>query len=481
MNHRMICYIVLWILKIEGLFMLLPVVTGLIYAEYSEALVYLGISALCIAIGCLGTIKRPENTGIYKREGFAAVALCWVVLSLFGAIPFVVTGEIPFYVDALFEIVSGFTTTGSSILTNVEALSHASLFWRSFSIWMGGMGVLVFALIFMPVKDGSRMNLMLAESPGPDVSKLVPRVKDTAIQLYKIYIVLTLAQIAALMLSGMQAFDSFCITFATAGTGGFSVLASSCAAYTALQQWIITVFMVLFGVNFSFYFFVISKRAGIALKMEEVRAYVIIIAASVAAITINIMHMYATLGDAVRDAAFQVSSIITTTGLTTTDYNMWPSFSKVILVALMFCGACAGSTGGGLKVSRVIILMRSVKKEIYETLFPKRVKHIRFDGKVVSAKRLHTVNVYLAAFIAIFVISTIIVSLDGFSFESNFTAVATTINNVGPGLDLVGPIGSFAAYSPLSKLVLTFDMLAGRLEIFPMLILFSPFLWRERS
>ena len=481
MNHRMIRYIVLWILKIEGLFMLLPVLTGLIYAEYREALIYLLIAAICLAFGFIGTRKRPENTGIYKKEGFAAVALCWIVLSMFGALPFVVTGEIPFYIDALFEIVSGFTTTGSSILTDVEALSHTSLLWRSFSIWMGGMGVLVFALIFMPVKDGSRMNLMLAESPGPDVSKLVPRVKDTAVMLYKIYIVLTLAQIAALMLAGMQAFDSFCITFATAGTGGFSVLASSCAAYTALQQWIITIFMALFGVNFTFYFFIICKKAGIALRMEEVRGYVIIILASVAAITINIMHMYEAIGDAIRDAAFQVSSIITTTGLTTTNYDLWPTFSKTILVMLMFCGACAGSTGGGLKVSRVIILFRSVKKELYETLFQRRIKQIRFDGKVVSDKRLHTVNVYLAAFLMIFVISLIIVSIDGYSFESNFTAVATTINNVGPGLDMVGPVGSFAAYSPLSKIVLTFDMLAGRLEIFPMLILFSPVLWRERS
>lgn len=481
MNHKMIRYIVLWILKIEGLFMLLPVIVGLIYSEYRETLIYLAVALVCIAAGFFGTRKRPENTGIYKKEGFAAVALCWVVLSLFGAVPFVATGEIPSYVDALFEIVSGFTTTGSSILTDVEALSHISLFWRSFSIWMGGMGVLVFALIFMPVKDGSRVNLMIAESPGPEVSKLVPRVKDTALVLYKIYIMLTLAQILALLLAGMQIFDSFCITFATAGTGGFTVLASNCVAYTALQQWIVTIFMILFGVNFSFYFFIICKKAGLALKMEEVRAYIIIILVSVAAITINIAHMYESIGDAVRDAAFQVGSIITTTGFATTDFNFWPSFSKVILVILMFCGACAGSTGGGLKVSRVVILAKSVKREIYETLFPRRVKQIRFDGRVVSDKRRHSVAVYLSAFLAVFVISLIIISIDGFSFESNFTAVATTINNVGPGLDMVGPMGNFSAYSPLSKIVLTFDMLAGRLEIFPMLILMSPVLWRERS
>lgn len=481
MNHKMIRYIVLWILKIEGLFMLLPVIVGLIYAEYRETLIYLAVALICIAVGFFGTRKRPENTSIYKKEGFAAVALCWVVLSLFGAVPFVVTGEIPSYIDALFEIVSGFTTTGSSILTDVEALSHTSLFWRSFSIWMGGMGVLVFALIFMPVKDGSRVNLMIAESPGPEVSKLVPRVKDTALVLYKIYIMLTLAQILALLLAGMQIFDSFCITFATAGTGGFTVLASNCVAYTAVQQWIVTIFMILFGVNFSFYFFIICKKAGIALRMEEVRAYIIIILASVAAITVNIAHMYEAIGDAIRDAAFQVGSIITTTGFATTDFNFWPSFSKVILVMLMFCGACAGSTGGGLKVSRVVILIKSVKREIYGTIFPRRIKQIRFDGKVVSEKRSHSIAVYLSAFLAVFVISLIIVSIDGFSFESNFTAVATTINNVGPGLDMVGPMGNFSAYSPLSKLVLTFDMLAGRLEIFPMLILMSPVLWRERS
>lgn len=477
----MIRYIIFWVLKIEGLFMLLPVFVGILYAEYKEAVVYLVVGGVCILLGFIGTRKRPDKSGIFKKEGFAAVALCWVVLSLFGAIPFVATGEIPFYVDALFEIVSGFTTTGSSILTDVEAMSHASLFWRGFSIWLGGMGVLVFALIFIPGKDGSRMNLMIAESPGYEVSKFVPKVRDTAALMYKIYIALTLVQILILLILGMDPFDTFCITFATAGTGGFSVLATSCATYTAAQQIVITVFMILFGVNFSFYFMILSKRVGMALKMEEVRGYILIIAASIAMIAINIADMYDTIGEAIRHSAFQVGTIITTTGFATTDFNLWPSFSKVILVILMFIGACAGSTGGGLKVSRVIILLRSVKQSIYVTLFPNRIKQVKLDGKLIGDKQLHQVSVYLAAYMAIFTISLIIVSIDGFSFESNFTAIATTFNNVGPGLDIVGPMGSFAPYSALSKIVMIFDMLAGRLELFPMLMLISPVLWRERT
>lgn len=481
MNHRMITYVVLWIIKIEGLFMLLPAAVGLIYGEYSEALVYFIMAAACFCLGHLGSLKRPKNTNIFQKEGFSAVALCWVVLSLFGAIPFVLTGEIPSYVDALFEIVSGFTTTGSSILTDVEAMSHASLFWRSFSIWLGGMGVLVFALMIMPVKNGSQMNLMKAESPGPDVSKFVPKVRDTAVLLYKIYVALTLVQIVCLLIAGMEVFDTFCITFATAGTGGFSVLNAGCATYTAVQQWIITIFMILFGINFSFYFYILCKRIGAAFRMEEVRAYIIIIVASAAIITINISSMYDNIADAIRDAAFQVGTIITTTGFATTDFNMWPALSKAILILLMFCGACAGSTGGGLKVSRVLMLAKSVRREVNSTLQPRRVENITIDGKVVGEKQRHSVNVYLAAFLLIFVISLLIVSIDGFSFETNFTAVATTINNVGPGMDMVGPTGNFSEFSILSKLVLIFDMLAGRLEILPMLTLLTPALWSKRS
>ncbi len=481
MNHRMVRYIVLLILKIEGVFLLFPALVGFIYAEYREALVYLIVAAVCFCIGHLGTKNKPKNTSIYKREGFAAVAICWVTLGLFGAIPFFAIGEIPNYVDALFEIVSGFTTTGSSILAEAEILSHASIFWRCLSIWMGGVGVLVFALIFMPVKDGSRMNLMIAESTGTDVSKLVPKVKSTSLLLYKIYIALGISNFIALMISGMKLFDNICITLSTAGTGGFTVYSSGCATYTAAQQWIITIFMILYGVNFSFYFLVLCKKLGSALKMEEVRTYFLIILASIAAITINVAHMYSSISDAIREVSFQIGATITTTGFGLADFNTWPAFSKTLLVVLMFCGACAGSTGGGLKVSRMIIIAKSVNREIYATLFPRRIKQIRLDGKVIDDHQRHLVSVYICAFATLFVISFIIISLDGFSFETNFTAVVATINNIGPGLDMVGTTGNFSSFSILSKIVLIFDMLAGRLEVFPMLILISPMLWREKS
>ncbi len=481
MNYRMVGYILLWVIKLEGLFLLLPVFIGLIYREYEQAVIFLICAAIYCVLGFIGTFFKPKNTRIFQKEGFVAVALCWIVISVFGALPFVFTGEIPNFVDALFEIVSGFTTTGSSILTDVETISHVCLFWRSFSHWLGGMGVLVFALMLLPAKDGSHMYLMKAESPGPDVSKFVPRVRDTAIILYKIYIFLTIIEIAILLFSGMHWFDTLCISFGTAGTGGFSILASGCATYTALQQWVITIFMILFGVNFSFYYFILCKKAGLALKMEEVRTYIIIILAAIAVISVNILSIYENIGEAVRHAAFQVGSIITTTGYATTDFNLWPALSKTILVVLMFVGACAGSTGGGLKVSRIVIMMRTVKREVYRTINPRRVKTVQMDGKAVSDAQRHSVSVYISAYFLVFFISFIIVSIDGFSMESNFTAVASAINNIGPGLDMVGPMGSFASYGIISKLVLTFDMLAGRLEILPMFILMSPSLWKRRS
>ncbi len=477
----MVSYILFWTVRVEGFFMLLPALIGLVHGEIHQMVVYLIAAGVCCGIGFLGTAFKPKSQLIYQKEGFAAVALCWIIISCFGAIPFVVLGEIPSYVDALFEIVSGFTTTGASIIPNVELLSHASLFWRSFSHWIGGMGVLVFALMLIPSREGSFMNLMKAESPGPDVSKFVPRVRNTAIILYKIYIGLTAAQIVILLISGMPWFDTVCISMGTAGTGGFAILASGCAAYTAVQQWIITVFMILFGVNFSFYYLILCKRVGIALRMEEVRRYILIILGAVLAITINIASYYQNIGDALRDAAFQVGSIITTTGYSTVDFNLWPALSKTILVVLMFCGACAGSTGGGLKVSRVILLARAVRRELYMTIHPRRIRTVQMDGKTVSSKQMHSVAVYISAFLLVFVASFIVVSLDGFSLETNFTAVAATINNIGPGLDMVGPASNFAAYGVLSKIVLIFDMLAGRLEILPMLLLVSPAVWRKRS
>lgn len=476
----MISYVLFFILKLEGLFMLLPCLMSLIYGEMHAVIIYLICSGVCFLIGFLGSLKKPKDTLIYQKEGFVAVALCWIIMSLFGAVPFVLMGEIPSYVDAVFEIVSGFTTTGASIIPNVELLSHASLFWRSFSHWLGGMGVLVFALMIIPAKNGSNMNLMRAESPGPDVSKLVPRIKDTAIILYKIYLCMTLVQIALLLLSGMDWFDTICISMGTAGTGGFSVLASGCAGYTVVQQWIITVFMILFGVNFTFYYLLLYKKAGAAFKMEEVRIYILIIIGAIAIITCNIFSIYGNIADSVRNASFQVGSIITTTGYATVDFNLWPSLSKAVLIILMFIGACAGSTGGGLKVSRFLILVKCIKRDIYRTIHPRRVKSIQMDGKHLSDAQRHGVAVYFAAFMLIFTVSFLIVSIDGFSFETNFSAVAATFNNIGPGMDVVGPMSNFAAFSPLAKIVLIFDMLAGRLEIFPMIILLSPQIWSKK-
>ena len=476
----MIRYILGRVLRIEGIVMLLPCLVALIYQE-RQGIVYLCCGAVIFLIGFALSAKKPRDTAFYQKDGFAAVALSWIVISLFGAIPFVITREIPFYIDALFEIVSGFTTTGASILQDVEALSHASLIWRSFSHWIGGMGVLVFLLMLMPGEGGSRMNLMRAESPGPSVSKFVPHVRDTAIRLYQIYIALTLAEIGLLILSGMACFDAVCISFGTAGTGGFGVLNTSCASYTAIQQIIITVFMIMFGMNFTFYYLILRKKAGMALRMEEVRAYIIVILVAIGLITINIMTLYPTFGDALRNASFQVGSVITTTGFSTVDFNLWPQLSRMILLALMFIGACAGSTGGGLKVSRVLILGKTIRRELKSVAHPRSVNKIRMDGQQVPHETLRSINVYLVIFILIFIVSFLVISLDNFSMEANFSAVAATINNIGPGLDIVGPAGHYADFSVLSKLVLSFDMLVGRLELLPMLILFLPSTWKRRG
>ncbi len=480
MNYPMIRYILSWVLKVEGILMGLPCLTALIYGE-REGFRYLFWALLCFALGVAGSFRRPENTEIYRKDGFAAAALSWIVMSVFGAVPFMLTGEIPSFVDALFEIVSGFTTTGSSILSDVEALSHASLFWRSFSHWIGGMGVLVFILMLLPVRNGSQMNLMRAESPGPSVSKFVPRVRNTAILLYKIYILMTVTEILLLMLAGMQCFDSLCISFGSAGTGGFSVLNSGCATYTAAQQWIITIFVILFGVNFSFYYLILCKKAGAAFGMQEVRAYFLIIVAAAALITWNISGLYGSFSETLRQSAFQVGSIITTTGYATTDFNLWPELSKYILVLLMFIGSCAGSTGGGIKVSRILILMRTIRKELQSIAHPRSIKKIRMDGHEVEHETLRSINVFFITYMVIFAVSVLIISFDEFSFETNFTAVAATLNNIGPGMGDVGPMSNFGIYSPLSKVVMTFDMLAGRLELFPLLLLFCPSTWKRRG
>ena len=479
MNYPVIGQVLSWILCTEGALMLLPCIISLIYRE-DQGMIYFALAILAIALGYLTGRRKVKNKAIYQREGFVAVGLSWVLLSLYGAIPFVLTGEIPCYVDAVFEIVSGFTTTGSSILSDVEALSHTSLFWRSFSHWIGGMGVLVFILMLIPTnRGGTQMNLMKAESPGPDVSKFVPRVRNTAIVLYKIYLGMTLIMIALLALTGMNWFHNLCITFGTAGTGGFGIINDSCASYTPIQQWIITLFMIAFGVNFGFYYLFLITRFKEAFAMEEVRAYIGIILASGLAIAWQIRDRFETVEEALRAAFFQVGSIITTTGYSSVDFDLWPSFSKCILVLLMIVGACAGSTGGGVKVSRVVLTCKSIFLELGQVLHPHGVQRMRMDGKTVDSKMLNSIYIFLTTYFLIFFLSVLAVSLDGFNFETNFTAVAATLNNIGPGLAGVGPTRNFYAYSHLSKLILIFDMLAGRLELLPMLILFYPRTWTK--
>lgn len=481
MNYAIVFRLLGYVLMIEGALLLLPAAASLVYGEWMVLGVFLLTAAVSAGIGyALHTIK-PRSKVFYMREGFAATSLCWVFISVMGAVPFVLTGCIPNPVDALFETVSGFTTTGASILPAVEGLPNGILFWRSFTHWIGGMGVLVFILMLIPVKNGTQMNLMRAESPGPSVSKFVPRVRNTAILLYKIYIAMTAAQIVLLLISGMRGFDALCISFGSAGTGGFSVLNSGCASYTPLQQWIITVFVILFGVNFSFYYLVLCKKAGAAFGMQEVRAYILIVLASIGIITWNISSMYSGFPEALRQASFQVGSIITTTGYATTDFNLWPELSKYILVLLMFVGACAGSTGGGIKVSRILILFKTIRKELQSIAHPRSVKKIRMDGHPVEHEVLRSINVFFITYMVIFAISMLVISFDEFSMETNFTAVAATLNNIGPGMGDVGPMGNFGGYSMVSKAVLTFDMLAGRLELFPVLLLFCPSTWKKRG
>ena len=481
MNHRMIRYMLFWIIRLEGAFMALPFLAALFYKEYRQGFIYLAFAAGLFLIGTVAVKFRPEKSEIYQRDGMVIVALGWIVFCMVGALPFVICREIPFYIDALFETVSGFTTTGASILNDVEALSHASLFWRSFTHWIGGMGVLVFLLMLMPVQDGSHMNLMKAESPGPDVSKFVPRIRQTAILLYRIYIALTILQIVILLITGMKPFDSFCISFGTAGTGGFTVLNSGMGSYTAVQQWIIAVFMVLFGVNFSFYYLLLIRKGSEAFKMEEVRAYILILASATIFIAVNIRHYFDSAEQIFRHAFFQVGSLMTTTGYATADFNIWPSFSKTILLILMFIGACAGSTGGGIKVSRVITIAKAVRREFSQMLHPRSIKKIRINGQPVGDDLVRTILTFLSTYVVVFAISLIFISANGASFETGFSAVAATMNNIGPGLDAVGPMANYAFFNPFSKLVLIFDMLAGRLELYPMLILFLSGTWRRRE
>ena len=479
MNHKLIFYIIGWILKFEAIFLLLPSLTGILYGEYREALVYVGVCALCFIIGYLCSLYGKKSSQLYPRDGFLSVSLGWIVMSIFGALPFVFTGEIPSFTDALFETISGFTTTGASILTNVEALSYTSIFWRSFTHWIGGMGVFVFVMAILPMMGGTTMNLMKAESTGPSVGKLVPRAKDTAKILYSIYIFMTVLEVIILLICRLPLFDSLTLTFGSVGTGGFGIKNDSVASYSPAVQNVITIFMILSGINYTAYFFLLNKQIKEAFSLEEVRAYLGIIFASGVIISFNTFSLYGTLEETIRHAFFQVGSIITTTGYATTDFNTWPMLSKAILVILMFTGACAGSTAGGIKISRIIMLFKGIGKELSMLLHPRMVKKIKVDNHPVSHEVIRSTNVFIAVYFIIFFLSFLLISLENLDFTSSFTAVAATLNNIGPGLDLVGPTGNFAFFSDFSKYVLMFNMLTGRLEIFPMLILFHPACWKK--
>lgn len=479
MNYKAILYILGKVMTFLSLFLLLPCIVALIYNE-SEGIYFLATSIVCVIIGILLSWKKPKDKGFYAREGFVVVALSWICMSFFGAIPFYASSEIPSMIDAMFEIVSGFTTTGASILNNVEALSKCMIFWRSFSHWIGGMGVIVFIMAILPMAGANNMHLLRAESSGTNVGKLVPKMKETAAMLYIIYMVMTVIMLVALAIAGMPLFENICLTFGTAGTGGFGVVSDSAAGYTVAQQWIITIFMFLFGVNFSFYYLIIIKKFSQAFKLEEVRWYLFTYLAVVALIVINIVNVVGNTADAIRHSAFQVASLMSTTGYTTVDYELWPEFSKGLLLLVMFTGSCAGSTAGGIKISRFVIAAKGMGKEIKKLIHPQRVKITKMDGKALSDESIKSVSIYFLIYIAIFVASLFVVTLDKFGFETNFTAVSATLNNIGPGLGAAGPTESFAAFSPLSKIVFIFDMLVGRLEIYPMLLLFMPSTWKNR-
>ena len=478
MNSSVIRYILGYVLQIEALLLLLPFIISIIYSE-PEGFYYLFVAIICSVLGTLMTLKKPETSVFYLKEGCVTTALSWILLSLFGCLPFWLSGEIPSFTDALFETVSGFTTTGASILGDVEALSHCACFWRCFSHWIGGMGVLVFLLAVVPLSGGSNINLMRAESPGPSVGKLVPKVRYTARILYLIYLGMTILQFILLVIGKMPVFDAINISLGTAGTGGFGIKNDSIAGYSPYLQWVIIIFMFLFGVNFNAYYLLLFKKFKKAFTMEEVRCYLGIIVVAIAIIFLNILETSVNAFTALTQSAFQVVSIITTTGFSTVDFNQWSQTCKTVLVFLMFVGGCAGSTSGGIKVSRIIVLFKTVIKELNSYIHPKSIKKIKMEGKAIEHEVVRAINVYFITFVLLFAISTFIVSFEGKDLVTTFTAVLTTLNNVGPGLELVGPLENFGGLSILSKYVLIFNMLAGRLELFPLLILFHPAIWRD--
>lgn len=482
MNKKMVFRTVGKILQIASILMLMPCVVALIYKEKNHFFSFFITALGAFLLGSvIALLTKTKNKVIYAKDGFVITALSWIVMALVGAVPFTLSGDIPNYIDAVFETVSGFTTTGASILTNVEEMSYATLFWRSFTHWIGGMGVLVFVMAIIPNFTDRSIHIMRAEMPGPIIGKLVPRVKDTAKILYIIYIVLTALEIILLLAGGMPLFDSIFHSLGTAGTGGFSMKADGLSSYSPYCQWVITIFMLIFGVNFNLYYLILMKKIRTALKSGEFWVYVSMVLISTALITANILSASQNFSTALRNSAFQVSSIVTTTGFSTTDFNLWPDFSKTILVILMFSGGCAGSTAGGFKVARTVILFKNIKREIKKMVHKRSVSTVHFEGKAIDESTFNGVNTYLAIYMFCLLGVLLLLSLEPFGFETNFTAALACFNNVGPGLAGVGPMSSYAAYSGFSKIVLSIAMLLGRLEIFPIIILFSPHIWKNKN
>ncbi len=477
----MVLYTVGTVAKIEAALLVLPLIVSLIYKE-SCALQFSITIAISLAIGfALSCFFKPSNKVIYAKEGFAIVTLTWIVLSLIGCLPFYLTGEIPSFVDAFFETVSGFTTTGASIVNDVESMSKGILFWRSFTHWVGGMGVLVFVLAIIPTVSDRNIHILRAEAPGPLVGKIVPKMKHTARILYVIYIIMTLVTFLFLVLGGMPLFDSFIHAVGSAGTGGFGVKSDSVGSYAPYFQWVITIAMVAFGVNFNVYYFILIKKYKSAFKNEEFIAYIIMLFLSVAVIAFNILPVYNSIGESVRHSAFQVASIISTTGFSTVDFNQWPGLSKTILLILMFSGACAGSTAGGFKVSRILLLLKTIKRELQRLIHPRSVAVVRLDSRRVDETTIASLHSYFAVYVALYVVVVILLSVDVSDIETNISAAAACFNNIGPGLSLVGPMSNYNVYSPFSKILLSFAMLLGRLEIIPIILTFSPLTWKKKK
>lgn len=481
MNYSMIRYVLFRLVRVIGWLLVLPLIVALIYREYDSALSFLILIGLFLVAGFFGSRKKPDNTVIYAKEGFTITALAWVGMSILGAVPFVITGTIPNFVDAVFETVSGFTTTGGSILTSVEGIEKSVQFWRTFTHWIGGMGVLVFLLAVVPMADGYSIHLMRAESPGPVVGKIVPKVKDTAKILYLIYFSITVIETLCLWASGLSLYEAMTITFSTVGTGGFAVTNSGIGGYSTLSQGIIIVFMALCGVNFTVYYFLINRKPKEAFAIDEVKFYfgTILVAASLIAINIYRAGVLDSPAMSFHHSLFAVTSIMTTTGFGTLDFDKWPTFSKTLLMGLACVGACAGSTGGGFKFSRALIIIRNARNELNFLVHPKAVKRVYMDGHTVQGTTVKSVSAYLGLYVITFIVSVLLVSLDDFDYQTTVTSVIATLNNIGPGLGMVGPMGNFSEFSALSKIVLMFDMLAGRLELLPIFIVMKPKIWKR--